>query len=80
MMCFSLNAGTDQVLTPRSRATRYAVARRLRAGFIGLNGTAGYGADVPFGGYKDSGVGRQNGLVGFSQYTEVKSVAYPADE
>jgi aldehyde dehydrogenase (NAD+) len=57
-----------------------AVARRLRAGFIGLNGTAGYGADVPFGGYKCSGVGRQNGLVGFSQYTEVKSVAYPADE
>ena len=56
------------------------VARRLRAGFIGLNGTAGYGADVPFGGYKDSGVGRQNGLEGFSQYTEVKSVAYPADE
>ncbi|EJZ07881.1 aldehyde dehydrogenase family protein [Mycolicibacterium vaccae] len=55
-----------------------AVARRLRAGFIGLNGTAGYGADTPFGGYKDSGVGRQNGIVGFSQYTEVKSVAYPA--
>jgi acyl-CoA reductase-like NAD-dependent aldehyde dehydrogenase len=55
-----------------------AVARRLRAGFIGLNGTAGYGADTPFGGYKDSGVGRQNGLVGFSQYTEVKSVAFPA--
>lgn len=56
-----------------------AVARRLRAGFIGLNGTAGYGADIPFGGYKDSGVGRQNGLVGLSQYTEVKSVAYPAN-
>lgn len=55
-----------------------AVARRLRAGFIGLNGTAGYGADTPFGGYKDSGVGRQNGLAGFHQYTEVKSVAYPA--
>jgi acyl-CoA reductase-like NAD-dependent aldehyde dehydrogenase len=55
-----------------------AVARRLRAGFIGLNGTAGYGADTPFGGYKDSGIGRQNGLAGFSQYTEVKSVAYPA--
>jgi aldehyde dehydrogenase (NAD+) len=55
-----------------------AVARRLRAGFIGLNGTAGYGADTPFGGYKNSGVGRQNGLVGFSQYTEVKSVAFPA--
>ncbi len=57
-----------------------AVARRLRAGFIGLNGTAGYGADVPFGGYKDSGVGRQNGIEGFHQYMEVKSVSYPADE
>lgn len=55
-----------------------AVARRLRAGFIGLNGTAGYGADTPFGGYKESGVGRQNGIAGFEQYTEIKSVAYPA--
>src|SRR5262245_53779954 len=55
-----------------------AVAKRLRAGFIGLNGTAGYGADTPFGGYKASGVGRQNGITGFDQYTEVKSVAYPA--
>ena len=28
--------------------------------------------------YKDSGVGRQNGTAGFDQYTEIKSVAYPA--
>jgi aldehyde dehydrogenase (NAD+) len=55
-----------------------AVARRLRAGFIGLNGTAPYGADTPFGGYKASGIGRQNGVAGFDQYTEIKSVAYPA--
>src|ERR1700737_2096077 len=55
-----------------------AVARRLRAGFIGLNGTAPYGADTPFGGYKASGVGRQNGIAGFDQYTEIKSVSYPA--
>jgi acyl-CoA reductase-like NAD-dependent aldehyde dehydrogenase len=56
-----------------------AVARRMRTGFIGLNGGAPYGADVPFGGYKASGVGRQNGLVGFEQYLEVKSVAWPAE-
>jgi acyl-CoA reductase-like NAD-dependent aldehyde dehydrogenase len=55
-----------------------AVARRLRAGFLGINGAAGYGADTPFGGYKASGVGRQNGVAGFDQYTEIKSVAYPA--
>ncbi len=54
-----------------------AVARRLRAGFIGVDGGAPYGADVPFGGYKASGIGRQNGHAGFDQYTELKSVAYP---
>jgi len=56
-----------------------AVARQLRAGSIGLNGGAAYGADVPFGGFKASGVGRQNGLAGFDQYLEVKSVAWPVD-
>ena len=55
-----------------------AVARRLRAGFIGLNGGAGYFGDVPFGGYKESGVGRQNGTAGFEQYLEIKSVAWPS--
>jgi acyl-CoA reductase-like NAD-dependent aldehyde dehydrogenase len=56
----------------------FAIARRLRAGSIGLNGTAGYGADTPFGGYKSSGIGRQNGVAGFDQYVEIKSVASPA--
>jgi acyl-CoA reductase-like NAD-dependent aldehyde dehydrogenase len=55
-----------------------AVARRMRAGVIGVNGGAAYGADVPFGGYKDSGIGRQNGYAGFDQYLEIKSVAWPA--
>ncbi len=56
-----------------------AVARRLRAGVIGVNGGAAYGADVPFGGYKASGIGRQNGYAGFEQYLEIKSVAWPAE-
>ena len=56
------------------------VARRLRAGVIGFNGTAAYGAEVPFGGYKASGVGRQNGNAGFEQYLEVKSVAWPVTD
>jgi len=54
-----------------------ALGRRLRAGFVGLNGGAPYFADMPFGGYKESGVGRQNGIAGFEQYLEVKSVAWP---
>ncbi len=56
-----------------------AAAHRLRAGFMGVNGGAPYFADMPFGGYKASGVGRQNGYAGFEQYLEVKSVAWPAE-
>jgi len=59
------------------RAT--AIARRIRTGSIGVNGGAWYGADSPYGGYKTSGVGRQNGIEGFEQYLETKAIAWPAD-
>jgi aldehyde dehydrogenase (NAD+) len=55
-----------------------AVAKRIRAGMISVNGGAPHGADMPFGGYKLSGVGRQNGIEGFHQYLETKSIAWPA--
>ena len=58
------------------RAT--AMARRLRTGSIAINGGMWYGADMPYGGYKDSGVGRQNGIEGFEMYLETKIVAWPA--
>ena len=45
-----------------------------RAGFIGLNGTVGYGADTPFGGYKASGIGRELGPDALDAFTEVKNV------
>jgi aldehyde dehydrogenase (NAD+) len=54
-----------------------AVTRRIRAGVMMVNGGNIYSPDLPFGGYKDSGVGRQNGIAGFDQYTETKSVAWP---
>jgi aldehyde dehydrogenase (NAD+) len=53
-----------------------AVARQLRTGSIGINGGMFYGADAPYGGYKASGVGRQNGLEGLEQYLETKTIAY----
>jgi aldehyde dehydrogenase (NAD+) len=56
------------------RAT--AIARRVRTGSIGVNGGVWYGADSPYGGYKASGIGRQNGLEGFEQYLETKAVAW----
>ena len=54
-----------------------SVARRIRAGVLSINGGAAHGAEMPFGGYKYSGIGRQNGVAGFEQYLETKAVAWP---
>jgi acyl-CoA reductase-like NAD-dependent aldehyde dehydrogenase len=50
-----------------------AVARRLRTGQIDING-AMYNPLAPFGGYKQSGVGRENGRLGFEEFLETKSL------
>ncbi len=52
-----------------------AVAGRIRTGTIGVNGGVWYSADVPFGGYKQSGIGREMGVAGFEEYLETKSIA-----
>ena len=52
-----------------------AVAARIRTGTLGINGGVWYAADVPFGGYKQSGIGREMGVAGFEEYLETKSVA-----
>ena len=52
------------------------IARRIRTGAIGVNGGMYYGADAPFGGYKNSGLGRQCGIEGFAQYTETKTIGW----
>jgi aldehyde dehydrogenase (NAD+) len=49
------------------------VAERIRAGRIYLNG-APVDRSVPFGGYKQSGNGREHGVFGFEEYLEVKAV------
>jgi len=51
------------------------VASRLRTGTININGGVWYGVDVPFGGYKQSGVGREMGLAGFEEYLQTKVIA-----
>lgn len=65
------------VMGPPERAMQ--VARRIRTGSMAVNGALYYGADCPFGGYKMSGIGRQNGIEGFEQYLQTKVIAYPAD-
>jgi hypothetical protein len=49
------------------------MARRIKAGSVRING-GGLDNNVPFGGYKQSGWGRENGREGVETFTEIKSV------
>ena len=62
-----------------ARAER--VARGIRTGTMWINNYHAFGDFCPFGGYKQSGVGREMGQSGLSEYTQVKRmhVAYYAD-
>lgn len=50
------------------------IARQLRAGNIYINGQSG-GVETPFGGYKQSGNGREWGEYGFADYLEIKTIS-----
>ncbi|MCQ4117751.1 aldehyde dehydrogenase [Rhodococcus tibetensis] len=54
------------------------VVEGVRTGTLGVNGGIWYAADAPFGGYKQSGIGREMGVAGFEEYLETKLVAEPA--
>jgi aldehyde dehydrogenase (NAD+) len=51
----------------------YAIARRIRAGSVGINGLI-VDPKMPFGGYKESGMGREGGIEGLDPYFELKTI------
>lgn len=55
-----------------------AVAARIRTGTLAVNGGVWFSPDAPFGGYKQSGIGREMGVAGFEEYLETKTIAEPA--
>ncbi|TMC51221.1 MAG: aldehyde dehydrogenase family protein [Chloroflexi bacterium] len=65
--------GLNATVWTSNRARGMEVARRLRAGQAGINGyTAGPWS--PIGGMRESGIGRERGVLGMLEYTEVKHV------
>ncbi|RBM01965.1 succinate-semialdehyde dehydrogenase [Glutamicibacter soli] len=55
-----------------------AVADRLEAGMVVINGMAGSQADLPFGGTKRSGFGRELGSAGIAEFSNKKLIRTPA--
>ena len=64
---------TDYVQT-QDAAKAIRVARQLRAGMVEMNGQS-RAAGAPFGGYKQSGNGREGGKWGLEEFCEVKAVS-----
>ena len=70
--------GLSGAVSSASEERALAVARRIRTGTLSVNGAMWFDVDTPFGGYRQSGVGRENGLLGFEEYLETKVIALPA--
>ncbi len=61
--------------TDVERAT--AIAGQIRAGTVTVNSAGAYSCDMPFGGFKRSGIGRQWGVEGFDELLELTSLSVP---
>jgi aldehyde dehydrogenase (NAD+) len=71
---YGLSGGVSSASEERA----LALARRIRAGTVSVNGGGWFGPDSPFGGYRQSGVGREHGVEGFEEYLETKTIGLPA--
>jgi phenylacetaldehyde dehydrogenase len=65
--------GLAAQLFTRDLSTAHRMARKLKAGSVRVNGGS-LDSNIPFGGFKQSGWGRENGLEGVESFTELKSV------
>jgi phenylacetaldehyde dehydrogenase len=67
--------GLSSSIWTRDISLAHKLARRIKAGTVRVNGGMGLDHAMPFGGYKQSGWGRENGREGVEAYTEVKTVS-----
>lgn len=56
-----------------TREAGFEAARRIRTGQVSINGAYAT-PDVPFGGFKKSGIGREGGVFAFDEFLEVKAI------
>ena len=66
--------GLAAAVWTRDISKAHAIANSVRAGTVWVNCYDVFDAAAPFGGFKQSGIGRELGEYGLQQYTEVKTV------
>ncbi len=66
--------GLSAYIWSRDVSLVHQLARRIKAGTIQVNGGVGLDPAVPFGGYKQSGWGRERGREGIESMTEIKAI------
>jgi acyl-CoA reductase-like NAD-dependent aldehyde dehydrogenase len=71
--------GLTASIWTRDVATAHRTARKVEAGFVWVNNTSTHFAGAPFGGFKDSGVGREEGVQELLDFTQLKTVSVALD-
>lgn len=66
--------GLSANIWTRDISKALGLARLIQAGTVRINGGVGFDMAVPFGGYKQSGIGRENGSEGVKAYTQIKAI------
>jgi len=67
--------GLAAYIWTRDMGVAHKLAKKLQAGTVSVNGSAGIDPAVPFGGFKQSGWGRENGYEGAEHFYETKTVS-----
>jgi aldehyde dehydrogenase (NAD+) len=71
--------GLDGHVISADTARAFDIACRLQTGSVSINGGSGYTSpQAPMGGYKRSGIGRENGTEGLDEYRQLKTIRFHA--
>jgi acyl-CoA reductase-like NAD-dependent aldehyde dehydrogenase len=70
----SVEYGLTAAIWTKDITTAINTAKKIQSGHIWINGTSGHYKGMPFGGFKNSGIGREGGLEELLSYTEEKAI------
>lgn len=70
----SVDYGLTAAIFTSSLATAHRAAARVESGFVWVNGSGSHFLGTPFGGYKQSGIGREESIEELLSFTQLKNI------